>query len=637
MADIVRTEPPLPQTERGCTCVLNADSSGDRLIYCNGTNVIWRSLAPLVSGTNPGSPDACFCWRGHIRRTTCAAMSPNGQWVASGDVTGAVRVWGAKGDNVQKNEYQLWDGQVKDVSWSGDNGRLVAAGDGKDTRAAALIWDTGSKTGDVGGHSKIVNSISFRSQRPFRVMTGSEDMTVGFHEGPPFKFSKGHTGHTNFVNCVRFSPDGEWAVSGGADGKLILYQGKSGDVVSEFAKPKDMSGSIWFLAWSPDSAFVATAGGDRMLRIWSRETAAEISSEKVGAGALDDMLLGLCWAASERVATVCLDGRLLIWKVAAGDCKITLETAVEGTQGSLTCVSFEATSGTLFQGGSDGTVAMTPASGPVRSRKVGKGVTHIITRAGSPADDAGPEAWVISLDETVRRLSVETGSDAGSPISLGECAISAGWLDSEESKLLVVTRKRNLHCVSSTAVEWTKESATEREPTALATLPGSVIAIALDRPDETVGGIPSQKFDIHLFAVADNLSPEGLVPTCVLEGHVARVCSMSFSPSGEFLASADANNKILVWNMKADPPTVVSSDFSRHTARVAALSWFPDGKRFLSGSLDQRVSIHNVGAPAEKKHVDQLHKGGVTGLVACSNDTFASVGADGFLLVSRVK
>eukprot|EP00971_Amphidinium_carterae_P027443 540443-Amphidinium_carterae.1 len=28
------------------------------------------------------------------------------------------------------------------------------------------------------------------------------------HEGPPFKFSKSHTKHTNFVNCVRYSPDG---------------------------------------------------------------------------------------------------------------------------------------------------------------------------------------------------------------------------------------------------------------------------------------------------------------------------------------------------------------------------------------------------------------------------------------------
>lgn len=76
---------------------------------------------------------------GHVKNTTCAAMSPNGQWVVSGrvlldflvfhqvwlnvyhvwrvqhpagDVTGAVRLWGAKGEHAQKNEYKLWETQL---------------------------------------------------------------------------------------------------------------------------------------------------------------------------------------------------------------------------------------------------------------------------------------------------------------------------------------------------------------------------------------------------------------------------------------------------------------------------------------------------------------------------------------------
>ena len=35
---------------------------------------------------------------------------------------------------------------------------LVAAGDGKEVRAAAMIWDTGSKTGEVTGHTKQARS-----------------------------------------------------------------------------------------------------------------------------------------------------------------------------------------------------------------------------------------------------------------------------------------------------------------------------------------------------------------------------------------------------------------------------------------------------------------------------------------------
>ena len=40
---------------------------------------------------------------------------------------------------------------------------------------------------------------------------------VHFHEGPPFKFKSAIKTHTNFVNCIRFSPDGERFASVGSD------------------------------------------------------------------------------------------------------------------------------------------------------------------------------------------------------------------------------------------------------------------------------------------------------------------------------------------------------------------------------------------------------------------------------------
>ena len=48
--------------------------------------------------------------------------------------------------------------------------------------------DTGSTVGEITGHNKAINSMDFRPERPFRVVSGGEDMKVCFHEGPPFKF-----------------------------------------------------------------------------------------------------------------------------------------------------------------------------------------------------------------------------------------------------------------------------------------------------------------------------------------------------------------------------------------------------------------------------------------------------------------
>ena len=56
--------------------------------------------------------------------------------------------------------------------------------------------DTGSSVGQMIGHSKTVNTIDYKSSRPFRVITASEDYSVGFYEGPPFKMK--------FTNKVRY-------------------------------------------------------------------------------------------------------------------------------------------------------------------------------------------------------------------------------------------------------------------------------------------------------------------------------------------------------------------------------------------------------------------------------------------------
>lgn len=48
--------------------------------------------------------------------------------------------------------------------------------------------ETGTSVGEISGHSNLINSCDFRPKRPFRIITGSEDNSVGIYEGPPFKF-----------------------------------------------------------------------------------------------------------------------------------------------------------------------------------------------------------------------------------------------------------------------------------------------------------------------------------------------------------------------------------------------------------------------------------------------------------------
>jgi len=634
MAKLVRTIPPLPLTDRGSSCQFALDAPGERIIYCNGPNVIWRNVAPLLAGGAAETPEDIFVWDGHSKRTTCVAMSPNSQWLVSGDVSGAIRVWGAKGDHVLKNEYKLWDGTVKDVQWSGDSTRIVAAGDGKQMQACAMIWDTGSKTGEVSGHTKQVNSISFRSQRPFRVVTGGEDNLVAFHEGPPFKFARSHTTHSNFVNCVRFSLDGEFSFSAGADSKLCVYDGKSGELVKEFEKPAGITGSLWEAAWSPDSTLIVTAGGDKKLRVWNRDSGKQVCEVAVGTGILEDMQVGVAWPAANRIVSTCLDGRLLLWDVGA-DGAATLAVTIDGIAGPLACIACDAKSGTLAYGGADGTVCISPQGQPTRKARVGTKVHCIV---GHSSTFGGPaEVWAASLDNCIRRISLETGEVIGTPAEIKEFVVGAGWLDAGEEKLVVATSKNAIHCVGASGIEWSKPGALPRKPTALATSPGTPCrcAIAIEKPDGSTGGVQSTQFDILLYNIADPAALDGTeARLCseeiVLSEHRADVTAMRFSPSGEFLASCDAANKVYVWNLLADTPVVLHS-FANHTARVACLDWLPCGRRLVSGSLDQHVFVWNMDEPLKKVDIAAAHRGGVAGVTSCGAGAFASVGFDGFV------
>jgi WD40 repeat protein len=84
-------------------------------------------------------------------------------------------------------------------------------------------FDTLSSIGEIGGHSKIINCVSMRQQRPYRVATGSDDQSINFYHGLPFKFNKSMSDHSRFVQCVKFSPDGNLFVSSGMDKKVIIF------------------------------------------------------------------------------------------------------------------------------------------------------------------------------------------------------------------------------------------------------------------------------------------------------------------------------------------------------------------------------------------------------------------------------
>ena len=252
--------PAFPLTKRGQPSPLKLSPDRSKLLYSRDKIVIIRDVE--AAGDKPIQVQL---YSEHGYKVTGVEMATSGCYVASGDASGVVRIWACDNpEQILKLETPVLGGPILDIAWSADSQRVVAAGEGKDSMAKVFMWDSGNTVGDISGNAKRVNAVSFKSSRPFRIATAGEDGQVNFYQGPPFKFDKTTKKHTQFVNCVRFSPDGSRFFSASSDKEVAIFDGKDGSLVIEKVVAK---GSVYAAAWSPDNAQILTASGDKTAKI----------------------------------------------------------------------------------------------------------------------------------------------------------------------------------------------------------------------------------------------------------------------------------------------------------------------------------------------------------------------------------
>merc|ERR1712054_370645 len=142
--------------------------------------------------------------------------------------------------------------------------------------------DSGASVGEITGHSKTITTVDFKQTRPFRVVTGSDDLQINWFEGPPFKYKFHHKHHERFVNCVRFAPNGELFLSVGQDKQGFFYDGKTAEKKHELSKDGGHTAGIYCCSWKPDSTQVLTASGDKSCKIWDVETGKCVTTFTLG-------------------------------------------------------------------------------------------------------------------------------------------------------------------------------------------------------------------------------------------------------------------------------------------------------------------------------------------------------------------
>ncbi|CAM6029459.1 unnamed protein product [Sphagnum balticum] len=600
MAKLLETYACAPSTERGRGILVSGDAKSGSIVYCNGRSVIIRSLANPLNVEIYGE---------HAYPTTVAKFSPNGEWIASGDASGQVRIWARNEEHTLKFEIRALSGSIDDLDWSFDGQRIVVCGDGKgSTFVKAFLWDSGSTVGEFDGHSKRVLSCAFKPNRPFRIATCGEDFLVNFYEGPPFRFKTSHREHLNFVNCVRFSPNGSKFLTVGSDKKGFIFNGKTGEKLGDLSGEDGHTGSIYAACWSSDGEQVLTVSADKTAKIWdiSEEGNGKVSTtfQFSDIGGAEDMQVGCLWM-GEYLITVSLGGIITYLSKTDPNCSLKV---VSGHLKSITALTVAklGESGELYSSSYDGVIVHWRVGSGYAGRLEKKGTvnraTHMVAR--------GDELLTCGMDNKLWRVML-SGNTYGDT--------EATDLELQPQDLDVTLSSSDVVVVPTKASIIILHGSTVISKTDVGYQP-SAAAISPDGSEIVVGG---QDGKLYIYSVKGDT----LIQESVLERHRGALTAVRFSPDGTMIASGDQNREAVVWDRGTRE--VKMKNMLYHTARINTLAWSPDSLKVATASVDSCVYVYDVTKPVSARiTLRNAHLGSISALAFLDSQTFASGGDD---------
>ncbi len=193
--------------------------------------------------------------------------------------------------------------EVTAARFSGD-GKLLATG-GKDKTAKIWRVKDGSPTGVEMKHDDWVNDLDF-SPDAKRVITCSSE-AIFLWNAQTGEMIRRISGHESEVSGVRFTPDGQKALSSSLDLTLKLWDLDSGECLFTMSGHEDM---VTCLDISSDSSLAASGGWDKSVRIWSLKTGA---LENVLAGHGDEVNSVAFDGQGKTLVSAGADGAILVW------------------------------------------------------------------------------------------------------------------------------------------------------------------------------------------------------------------------------------------------------------------------------------------------------------------------------------
>jgi WD40 repeat protein/serine/threonine protein kinase len=181
----------------------------------------------------------------------------------------------------------------------------------------------------LSGHTDIINCLALTGDGQ-HIVTGSGDNTVILSDTATAK-ARFTLRHPDRVISVAFSADGQRIFSASADGTVKYWDAATGKELHQIS----LRGDQWRWAFSPDGQFIVTSGRANLVRVWDVAT----GQQKLALQGHSDRISSLAVSADgKHIVSGSFDKTAKVWDAATGQDLFTLQ----GHKGEVDAVAISA-------------------------------------------------------------------------------------------------------------------------------------------------------------------------------------------------------------------------------------------------------------------------------------------------------
>ncbi len=198
------------------------------------------------------------------------------------------------------------------------NGDILASG-GEDNNITLWNINTGQVLTVLKGHKQAIstNGLAFASNAYILGSTSNDHTARLWNVTPDTQITDQNVsllGHTDILQGITFSPDGNKVATSSADGSVRLWDVKTGKALRVLIGHKNTVFGVRFLANGTD---LITASQDRTLRLWDIETGITKRVLQGHTGGVTDVV-----AKSGQIFSASHDGKIMRWNANIADQRI---------------------------------------------------------------------------------------------------------------------------------------------------------------------------------------------------------------------------------------------------------------------------------------------------------------------------